>query len=110
MHLQLLRLLHVSSCIPALYLSYTFNSSKLLLPPPTLPVTLHSPSHTNSLSHFAPTPHTLPVTHQVPGLGLRLDQTRLDLQYQDTYNHELPDAYERLLLDVVNGDKRLFIR
>jgi glucose-6-phosphate 1-dehydrogenase len=46
----------------------------------------------------------------VPGLGLRLDQTRLDLQYQDTYSHELPDAYERLLLDVVNGDKRLFIR
>jgi glucose-6-phosphate 1-dehydrogenase len=47
---------------------------------------------------------------QVPGLGLRLDQTKLDLQYQDTYAHELPDAYERLLLDVVNGDKRLFIR
>lgn len=46
----------------------------------------------------------------MPGLGLRLDQTRLDLQYQDAYQHELPDAYERLLLDVVNGDKRLFIR
>eukprot|EP00959_Pyramimonas_sp_CCMP1952_P085859 1796023-Pyramimonas_sp.AAC.3 len=26
------------------------------------------------------------------------------------YNKDLPDAYERLLLDVVNGDKRLFIR
>lgn len=47
---------------------------------------------------------------QVPGLGLRLDQTRLDLQYQEEYAGELPDAYERLLLDVVNGDKRLFIR
>jgi glucose-6-phosphate 1-dehydrogenase len=47
----------------------------------------------------------------VPGLGLRLDQTKLDLQYGSTYTaHELPDAYERLLLDVVNGDKRLFIR
>ena len=40
---------------------------------------------------------------QVPGLGLRLDTTRLDLQYQTTYKKELPDAYERLLLDVVNG-------
>jgi len=52
----------------------------------------------------------LKINNKVPGLGLRLDQTRLDLQYQDTYQHELPDAYERLLLDVVNGDKRLFIR
>lgn len=52
----------------------------------------------------------LKINNKVPGIGLRLDQTRLDLQYQSTYNKELPDAYERLLLDVVNGDKRLFIR
>lgn len=54
--------------------------------------------------------HTLSLCCQVPGLGLRLDTTRLDLQYQNTYQQQLPDAYERLLLDVVNGDKRLFIR
>ncbi len=42
---------------------------------------------------------------QVPGLGLQLDTTRLDLQYQNAYKKtELPDAYERLLLDVVNGE------
>eukprot|EP00879_Flechtneria_rotunda_P011986 GHRR01012519.1.p1 GENE.GHRR01012519.1~~GHRR01012519.1.p1 ORF type:complete len:565 (+),score=146.91 GHRR01012519.1:1727-3421(+) len=52
----------------------------------------------------------LKINNKVPGLGLRLDQTRLDLQYQEEYQGELPDAYERLLLDVVNGDKRLFIR
>eukprot|EP00878_Enallax_costatus_P011921 GHUV01012445.1.p1 GENE.GHUV01012445.1~~GHUV01012445.1.p1 ORF type:complete len:575 (+),score=103.39 GHUV01012445.1:290-2014(+) len=52
----------------------------------------------------------LKINNKVPGLGLRLDQTRLDLQYQEQYTSELPDAYERLLLDVVNGDKRLFIR
>ncbi|GIL79478.1 hypothetical protein Vretimale_18361 [Volvox reticuliferus] len=53
----------------------------------------------------------LKVNNKVPGLGLRLDTTRLDLQYQSAFNQkELPDAYERLLLDVVNGDKRLFIR
>ena len=40
----------------------------------------------------------------MPGLGLRLDTTKLDLQYQSTYKKELPDAYERLLLDVVNGE------
>ncbi|GAX74483.1 hypothetical protein CEUSTIGMA_g1932.t1 [Chlamydomonas eustigma] len=52
----------------------------------------------------------LKINNKVPGLGLRLDSTKLDLQYQSTYKKELPDAYERLLLDVVNGDKRLFIR
>jgi glucose-6-phosphate 1-dehydrogenase len=40
----------------------------------------------------------------VPGLGLRLDTTKLDLQYHTAYKKELPDAYERLLLDVVNGE------
>lgn len=52
----------------------------------------------------------LKINNKVPGLGLRLDTTKLDLQYHTTYRKELPDAYERLLLDVVNGDKRLFIR
>lgn len=52
----------------------------------------------------------LKINNKVPGLGTRLDTTKLDLQYHSTYNKELPDAYERLLLDVVNGDKRLFIR
>jgi Glucose-6-phosphate dehydrogenase, C-terminal domain len=46
----------------------------------------------------------------VPGLGLRLDTTKLDLSYSDRYRTQLPDAYERLILDVINGDKRLFIR
>ncbi|KAI8464825.1 MAG: glucose-6-phosphate dehydrogenase [Monoraphidium minutum] len=53
----------------------------------------------------------LKINNKVPGLGLRLDVSRLDLQYQQAYSsNDLPDAYERLLLDVVNGDKRLFIR
>lgn len=52
----------------------------------------------------------LKINNKVPGLGLQLQQTKLDLQYSTAYKKELPDAYERLLLDVVNGDKRLFIR
>lgn len=46
----------------------------------------------------------------MPGLGLNLDVQKLDLSYKTRYNKHLPDAYERLILDVVNGDKRLFIR
>eukprot|EP00884_Botryococcus_braunii_P023027 jgi/Botrbrau1/9408/Bobra.0252s0033.1 len=52
----------------------------------------------------------LKINNKVPGLGLRLDVSRLDLSYKSRYNQQLPDAYERLILDVINGDKRLFIR
>jgi len=52
----------------------------------------------------------LKINNKVPGLGLRLDTTKLDLSYSDKYRTQLPDAYERLILDVINGDKRLFIR
>ena len=47
---------------------------------------------------------------QVPGLGLELDRCKLDMSYKSRYNYELPDAYERQLLDVALGDKRLFLR
>lgn len=52
----------------------------------------------------------LKINNKIPGLGLRLDSSKLDLTYKARYNTHLPDAYERLILDVVNGDKRLFIR
>lgn len=55
----------------------------------------------------------LKINNKVPGLGLNLDVTKLDLSYktlQTKYKKHLPDAYERLILDVINGDKRLFIR
>jgi glucose-6-phosphate 1-dehydrogenase len=52
----------------------------------------------------------LKVNNKVPGLDLRLDKSYLDLKYSGRYNVELPDAYERLILDAINGDKRLFIR
>ena len=54
---------------------------------------------------------TLKINNKFPGLGLTIDQSKLDLQYKQDYDgKEFPDAYERLILDVVNGDKRLFIR
>ena len=49
----------------------------------------------------------LKVNNKVPGLGLRLDTSRLDLQYGRAYSAAaLPDAYERLLLDVVQVGAR----
>ncbi|KMZ62614.1 glucose-6-phosphate dehydrogenase [Zostera marina] len=52
----------------------------------------------------------LRVNNKVPGLGLQLDASDLNLLYRDKYNIEVPDSYEHLLLDVIDGDNHLFMR
>ena len=44
-----------------------------------------------------------------PG-GIRLRPVSLDLSYAHTFQLRLPDAYERLLMDVVQGNTTLFMR
>lgn len=44
-----------------------------------------------------------------PG-GMRLRQAGLDLSFQQEFDVDFPDAYERLLLDVVRGNSTLFMR
>ena len=44
-----------------------------------------------------------------PG-GLRLRNAPLNLSFADTFKDHLPDAYERLLMDVVRGNATLFMR
>ena len=53
---------------------------------------------------------SLRFVNKVPGLKLALDDTTLDLQYSSTYNAVMPEAYESLILDVIRGDRSLFIR
>lgn len=46
-----------------------------------------------------------------PGLASGLELTELDLSVMDRMQVDrLPDAYERLLLDVIKGDKQNFVR
>ncbi|KAF8378034.1 hypothetical protein HHK36_029367 [Tetracentron sinense] len=52
----------------------------------------------------------LKINNKVPGLGMRLDRSNLNLHYAARYSKEIPDAYERLLLDAIEGERRLFIR
>ncbi|XP_074303328.1 glucose-6-phosphate 1-dehydrogenase 2, chloroplastic [Silene latifolia] len=52
----------------------------------------------------------LKINNKVPGLGMKLDRSTLNLHYADRYAKEIPDAYERLLLDAIEGERRLFIR
>jgi glucose-6-phosphate 1-dehydrogenase len=46
-----------------------------------------------------------------PGAGgLRLKTLPLNLSYADNFTVRYPDAYERLLMDVVRGNLSLFMR
>jgi len=47
---------------------------------------------------------------KVPGLSSDIVQAELDLTYKSRFGTRLPDAYERLIYDVVRGDHNLFVR
>jgi len=44
-----------------------------------------------------------------PG-GMRLRQIALDMSFAESFNERNPDAYERLVMDVVRGNQTLFMR
>ena len=50
------------------------------------------------------------VVNKVPGLKMRLEATELNLRYRTAFAGVIPEAYESLLLDVVAGERSLFIR
>ncbi|WCJ37375.1 glucose-6-phosphate dehydrogenase 1 [Euphorbia peplus] len=52
----------------------------------------------------------LKINNKIPGLGMRMDISDLNLLYKSRYPSEIPDAYERLLLDAIGGERRLFVR
>jgi glucose-6-phosphate 1-dehydrogenase len=47
---------------------------------------------------------------KVPDAGMKLRQTDLDFRYRREFRDAMPDAYERLLLDAMEGDASLFAR
>lgn len=52
----------------------------------------------------------LNIVNKEPGLNLALVETNLNLKYQSAFTAKIPEAYERLIMDVMEGDKSLFIR
>ncbi|MFP4211230.1 MAG: glucose-6-phosphate dehydrogenase [Alkalispirochaeta sp.] len=52
----------------------------------------------------------LVVNNKVPGMHLESATVRLNMLYHEQFQTELPEAYERLLLDVLRGDRSLFIQ
>lgn len=45
-----------------------------------------------------------------PGLGVRLEPVEMKFCYQDSFKVQSPDAYETLLLDMLNHDQTQFMR
>jgi glucose-6-phosphate 1-dehydrogenase len=52
---------------------------------------------------------SLEVLAKRPGLDLSIQPVRMDLHYAAEFDGPSPDAYERLLLDVMAGDHTLFL-
>ena len=53
---------------------------------------------------------SLAIGAKVPGQGLRIRTVHMDFLYGGAFRTELPDAYERLILDAMLGDQTLFTR
>ena len=48
---------------------------------------------------------------KIPGVGMRTKSASMEFDYEDLFGTDvLPDAYERLLLDAIQGDSSLFAR
>lgn len=91
---------------------------------------------TEAVIHFKPTPHRLfyyddtqmnrdnqlviriqpdegillKFGMKVPGMGFRVQEVNMDFHYSDLGDKKVPEAYQRLLLDCINGDATLFTR
>jgi len=53
---------------------------------------------------------SLRIATKRPGPKVRIWPVRMDFRYDTTYGDQTPEAYERLLLDVMAGDATLFMR
>src|SRR5439155_15062180 len=53
---------------------------------------------------------SLRLSSQLPGPKVRIYPVKMDFHYGATFGDSSPEAYERLLLDVMSGDATLFMR
>jgi glucose-6-phosphate 1-dehydrogenase len=53
---------------------------------------------------------SLRICAKLPGPKARIYPVKMDFRYLSTFGEQSPEAYERLLLDVMAGDATLFMR
>lgn len=80
--------------------------------PPHIPFNLSTPVHADTLvMRIVPDEGmTIRFNGKRPGQKVELDRIGLDFSYQRSFTGAIPDAYETLILDVMQGDATLFMR
>ncbi len=53
---------------------------------------------------------SLRIMAKIPGQGIQIQPVHMDFLYGAAFSQQSPDAYERLLLDIMLGDSTLFTR
>ena len=53
---------------------------------------------------------SLRLSSKLPGPKIRIYPVKMDFHYGTTFGESSPEAYERLVLDVMAGDTTLFMR
>jgi glucose-6-phosphate 1-dehydrogenase len=53
---------------------------------------------------------SLAIGAKVPGMGMKIRTVHMDFVYGGAFQAEMPEAYERLILDAMRGDMTLFTR
>jgi len=53
---------------------------------------------------------TLLFESKIPGVKMKLKPVEMDFTYKESYSEATPEAYEALLLDVIEGNATLFMR
>ena len=53
---------------------------------------------------------SMSIATKLPGAKVRIRPVEMDFRYHTTFEEQSPEAYERLLLDVMAGDATLFMR
>jgi len=53
---------------------------------------------------------SLSFESKTPGQTMHIEEVRMDFSYSTSFGEQSPEAYERLLLDAIQGDSTLFAR
>jgi glucose-6-phosphate 1-dehydrogenase len=51
----------------------------------------------------------LDVAGKVPGIKLEVGRNEMNFSLRQSYHQDIPEAYQKLLLDAINGDRTLFV-
>ncbi len=49
------------------------------------------------------------IASKIPGSDMHLTTTNFNFCYRDNFSGEIPEAYQKLLLDAINADRTLFV-